>query len=786
MVAFLIDIDGKEVGVNTVGDSRSPGNQLLRFRMRADAHRDPLAHAPVLVDILFLEIRIETAIHRMGYLPQGELAQGHEIPTAKEVFQCLFGSVERIDISALHTGLQRFRREIGHYDFVGALQDPIWNGLANLDSGDALDGGIHTFDVLNVYRGYHVDLCVEQLEDVFIALAVLAAVDISVGELVHQRYLRLAREDGVHIHFLKDRAFVLELAAWDNFQLLRQLGCDLAAVRLDHSDYDVLSAPLPANGFAQHVVRLSHSGSIAEDQFEHSRAFLRRSLFQPLLGSLWHGLHCARPITNCRTQLKSRNVKTVPHKVFRFAVTVAIVGIIVALYTRVVHVNPTTVALSFLLAVLIVSANWGLTVAVFMSFVAALAFNFFFLPPVGHFTIADAQNWVALFAFLFTAVVASNLSERVRREALAADQRRREVERLYSFTQQLLVSENVVGLLNAVPLHLSSVFGATAAAVYVIDRDRVYRSAGSDREITKEELKIAAARSELVLDQKRGINFVPIRMGIRTIGVLVLTVSGISQETLEAVASLIAVAIERAGAVEKLTRTEAARESERLRSALLDSVTHEFRTPLTSIKASVSSLLSQAQLAPEQRQELLTVIDEESDRLDRLVGEAVEMAQLDAHEVRLELHPHAIREVIDAALEESTLVLGENPVEVRLPEQLPSAIMDAAWITKVLRHLLENAVKYSPPGSPIFISSEVKGDRLITNVADRGSGIDDLERSLIFDKFYRGQSQRYRVQGTGMGLAIVKAIVEAHGGRISVTSQLGHGSVFSFGLPVAR
>jgi two-component system sensor histidine kinase KdpD len=275
-------------------------------------------------------------------------------------------------------------------------------------------------------------------------------------------------------------------------------------------------------------------------------------------------------------------------------------------------------------------------------------------------------------------------------------------------------------------------------------------------------------------------------MGIRTIGVLALEERGTSQETLEALGGLIAVAVERAGAVEKLSRTEAARESERLRSALLDSVTHEFRTPLTSIKASVSSLLSQAQLAPEERQELLTVIDEESDRLNRLVGEAVEMAQLDAKEVKLELRPHTIQEVIDEALDESQQVVARNPVEIRLPEQLPAAVMDAAWITKVLRHLLENAVKYSQPGSPIFISSEVKNDRLITSVADRGSGIDDLERSLIFDKFYRGQSQRYRVQGTGMGLAIVKAIVEAHGGRISVTSQLGHGSVFSFGLPLAK
>lgn len=314
----------------------------------------------------------------------------------------------------------------------------------------------------------------------------------------------------------------------------------------------------------------------------------------------------------------------------------------------------------------------------------------------------------------------------------------------------------------------------------------MYRSAGDECGTSKEDLKIAASRSELVLGREDGMSLVPIRMGVRTLGILVLGVTGVSQQTLEAVGGLIAVAIERAGAVEKLTRTEAARESERLRSALLDSVTHELRTPLTSIKASVTSLLTQDQLATGERNELLTVIDEESDRLNRLIGEAVEMAQLDANEVKLELAAHPIREVIDEALDESKQVLAQNPVEVRIPEQIPRAAMDAAWIVKVLRHLLENAVKYSQPGSPIFISSEVRSDRLITSIADRGSGIDDLERSLIFDKFYRGQSQRYRVQGTGMGLAIVKAIVEAHGGRISVTSQLGQGSVFSFGLPLAK
>src|SRR5262249_50711109 len=150
-----------------------------------------------------------------------------------------------------------------------------------------------------------------------------------------------------------------------------------------------------------------------------------------------------------------------------------------------------------------------------------------------------------------------------------------------------------------------------------------------------------------------------------------------------------------------------------------------------------------------------------------------------------DLAPHSIQEAIDATLEECKHTLAGHPVEVRLPSGLPPALMDVTWISKVLQHLIENAAKYSPPGEPIFISSEARNGRLVTSVADRGEGIDDLERSMIFDKFYRCQGQRHRIHGTGMGLAIVKAIGEAHGGRIEVTSQLGKGSVFSFGLPVA-
>ncbi len=477
--------------------------------------------------------------------------------------------------------------------------------------------------------------------------------------------------------------------------------------------------------------------------------------------------------------------KLTPRAALRLLACALLLALIVFVYAKIIHVNPTTVAVTFLLAILCISAAWGLRYALPMSIGAALCFNFFFLPPVGTLTINDPQNWVALFAFFFAAVVASNLAERARRQATEAHRRRRDVERLYVFSQQLLIADNVLELLKSVPRYVTETFGGVHAAIYLPLRNQIYRSDADRQEIPVEDLRDASARGELLIDPARRLAVTPLRMGIRTVGALGISGEVLSRETLEAVGSLIATAIERARAVEDLTHTEASQESERLRSALLDSVTHEFRTPLTSIKASVTTLRSGASLTAEQQQDLLAVIDEESDRLNRLVGEAVEMAQLDAKEVKLELGAHQIREAIDEALAGSKQVLSGHPVEVRLPERLPPALMDVTWIKKVLQHLLENAAKYSPPGAAIFVSSEAKNSRLITSVADRGAGIDDLERSMIFDKFYRGQSQRYRVQGTGMGLAIVKAIVEAHGGRIEVTSQLGHGSVFSFGLPIA-
>ncbi len=466
----------------------------------------------------------------------------------------------------------------------------------------------------------------------------------------------------------------------------------------------------------------------------------------------------------------------------RYSVVVAVIGAITAIDFS-LHVNHTTVALMFLVTVLLTSAYWGLRYALVMAAGATAVFNFFFLPPVGTFTIADPQNWVALFAFLVTALVASNLAERARREAEGAKQHRREVERLFDLSQRLLASENVLELLNALPLYVQESFSVSSVVVMAADHPAVYRSSPN---ATFEE---AILRSTLLRGEpitQAGVSYVPLRLGMRTVGALGVTGDELSRETLDALGSLAGLAIERARALEALSKNRAEQEHERLRTALLDSVTHEFRTPLTSIKASVTTLLSGSGLDDQGRRELLTVIDEETDRLNRLVGEAAEMAQLDSGMFKLDLQPHTIWDALEPALQDAKASLENHPVDVKASPALPPVRMDVQRISEVLMHLLENAGKYSDPGIPIKVTSEVQGDRLVTSVADRGPGIDSFEQSLIFEKFYRGQNQRYSAPGTGMGLAIAKVIVEAHGGTIGVVSQLGSGSVFSFALPIEK
>jgi two-component system sensor histidine kinase KdpD len=479
----------------------------------------------------------------------------------------------------------------------------------------------------------------------------------------------------------------------------------------------------------------------------------------------------------------NKNLQT---QAVRYFLSVALVAPLVAL-CRLLHTNPSTVGFAFLLAVLIVSAAWGLRCAILLSIVATLAYNFYFLPPIGTFTIADPQNWIPLFTFLLTAVIASQLSARAKRETTNATNRRHELEQLYAFSQQMLTADNVLGLINAIPVKVVEIFGATYAGIFSIHSKKVYYSDLRAQDFfSSEDLQRVTSRGEPVTDSAKGLRIRPLRIGLRSVGALAVVGGALSPESMEAIGSLVAIAIERAGAVEKLTHSEAERESERLRSILLDSMTYDFRTPLTAIKTCAQSLLSDAQLDEASRKELLTVINEETDRLDRLVGEAAQMAQLDAHAVELHLEAHHICEAVDAALATNQNTLAHHEVKVNVSDSLPMVCMDLRQTEEILSQLLDNAGKYSAGGTPITITAELQGNMLVTSVADQGSGIESIDQSMVFDKFYRGRGQRQSVQGTGMGLAIAKAIVEAHGGTISLTTQPGRGSVFSFTLPLTR
>ncbi len=353
------------------------------------------------------------------------------------------------------------------------------------------------------------------------------------------------------------------------------------------------------------------------------------------------------------------------------------------------HVNPTTVALSFLLVVMFVATAWGSKPAVLASLLGVICFNFFFLPPFGTLTISDPDNWIAFFAFLITALTVGQLSARATRRAEEAEMARAEIERVY-------------------------------------------------REL---------------------------------------------QETFE-----------------RASEARALKQSEQLKSALLDAVTHDLRTPLTSIKASVTTLLEEfgtkteneepIRLEPDARKEMLIVINEEADRLNHFIEDLMELAQIKAGEMQLRKHWGSVEEIVTAALVRAAPRTREHRIEVSLEDELPSVRVDERAVTEVLYNLLENAAKYSTPGSAIQVKASTGGNGTVKiSVEDEGPGIPEDLRERVFDRFFRamqlsnaGSNQLF---GTGMGLAIARGITEAHDGRIWIESAHdGRGVRVVFTLPI--
>jgi K+-sensing histidine kinase KdpD len=352
------------------------------------------------------------------------------------------------------------------------------------------------------------------------------------------------------------------------------------------------------------------------------------------------------------------------------------------------HINATTVALALLLVVLFVATRWGASPAIAASLFGVVCFNFFFLPPVGTLRIVASDNWVALVAFLVTAITVGQLSARAKRRTEEADAGRREIERLF------------------------------------------------------EELREAFARA---------------------------------------------------------SQAEAVKQSERLKSALLDAVTHDLRTPLTSIKASVTTLLDEQRSKPEGeesldeegRREMLEVIDEETDRLNRFIENMMELARIEAGEMRLRPRWATVDEIMNAALERAAPLTRGHTVEVFVKDGLPQLRVDARAVAEAVYTLLDNAAKYSPAGSRIRVCAKLADEETMKfTVEDEGQGIEAELRERVFDKFFRAMrdgdsSAKGQPSGNGMGLAIARGIVEAHGGRIWIEGAAGQrGCLVALTLPV--
>jgi two-component system, OmpR family, sensor histidine kinase KdpD len=472
--------------------------------------------------------------------------------------------------------------------------------------------------------------------------------------------------------------------------------------------------------------------------------------------------------------------------VIRYATVVAAVIALTAIDSRIAHINSATAGFTYLLLVLGLAARCGLRESVLASIASMLAYNFFFLPPVGTFTISDPQNWVALFAFLATAITASQLSASARRKADEAEARRRELERTYEFSRALIVGDDEHSLGTQTVQHISSLFDLEDVWFYDAATDSIARSGEANSPLSDALLRETANNGDLWREAQRPALIVPIRLGGQRYGSLgVSSNTPLPETALQAIAQLVAIAIERGRVQALASRMEAARQNEQLKSTLLDAVAHEFKTPLTSIKASTTTILSRSTLDSLAR-ELLNVVDEETDHLTSLVSDAIELARIGSGPVELHRKPCSFALLLSSGMDQLRISLEGREVETNLETGLPLMDADPKLSELALRQLLSNAVKYSPPWSKIGIRASEQGEFVVIEVSNAGSGIPPAEQESIFEKFYRGREARARIAGSGMGLAITREIVEAHGGRLWVESKPNEGACFYFSLPVLQ
>ena len=477
----------------------------------------------------------------------------------------------------------------------------------------------------------------------------------------------------------------------------------------------------------------------------------------------------------------------------------AMVAVATVTLQLVPDVSPTTVALALLLVVLGTATVGRLRMAILVAMAGMLAFNFFFLPPVRTFTISDPQNWIALFAFLVVAVIASNLSAAAQERTREAVARRNEVTRLFDLTRDVLLTTDTAGAIDAVARHVSRRFDVPRVAICLPNDHGWKLSQGGGDSIHLEpsllDSAFAKARGTLEFDARRRaygghatvgerqeISIVPLRHGTRAVGLLAAEAPDLDIGALDAIAGVVAIAIERAQFLAERDAAELVRQKADLAATLLASLSHDLRTPLTAIKVAIENL--RGDLPAEDRRTQAIAATAEIDRLARLVQDILDMARVDAGAIVVDRQWVTASDIVDAAIAHVQHVVEGHPLDVDVADECEIEI-DPRLTSSALSHLLENAAQYSPPGTPIHVVGHVDQAGLSVTVTDHGPGLDPGELDHLFERFYRGRASRGATVGTGMGLSITRGLLAAAGGRVWAENIPGAGARFSLIVPGA-
>jgi two-component system sensor histidine kinase KdpD len=460
-----------------------------------------------------------------------------------------------------------------------------------------------------------------------------------------------------------------------------------------------------------------------------------------------------------------------------FAGLAAVVTVTLCAYQ--LHLNLSSSGSLYFLAVVLVSVSWGFGAATATSLIAVNCLNFFFVPPVLTWRVSDPQNWVALATFEITALCVSRLSARVRGQANAEAQQRMQVEKLYELSRRILLLDRRPTIR---PQILSLVREIFRAEVALFDARPARLDDTGSQANDLEQLARRAYFLDRTLEDGHAQAQV-LRLGSKPVGAIALC-RGPAQDrlTVASIASLAAIALERATSFETESRAEAARQTEQLRTAVLDSLAHAFKTPLTAIRVASTGLIETGHLRSEDM-ELAELIDEQAEHLSRLTSELLQMARIDTAEVRLRREHVPVLGVIEDALARSRQQLQDRQIDVPSVTSHLEVHGDRDLLVTGLEQFLDNASKYSTPGSLISISAEEKLGEIIFGVHNEGLFIRPADRERIFERFYRTEESRHRAAGTGLGLSIAKKVAEAHGGRTWVVSEEGAGTTFFFALP---